>query len=114
MPGHLSSEELSFLIKIAEHSRLSAQSAFAIFEILSTLFVSRPGIALMLVDPIVHIVDKFQSNQRIMQFLDTILIAKALSMILTLRKDEQLKTQKSPYLNKPLQIQDVGGSTKAS
>jgi hypothetical protein len=49
-----------------------------------------------------------------MQFLDTILIAKALSMILTLRKDEQLKTQKSPYLNKPLQIQDVGGSTKAS
>ena len=88
MPGHLSLEELHFLIKIAEHSRLTAQSAFAIFEIITTLYVSRPGIALMLIDSIIHIVEKFQNTPKILQFLDTILIAKALSMILTLKKDE--------------------------
>jgi hypothetical protein len=50
--------------------------------------VSRPSIALSLLPTIIEVIKRFAANQKIMSFVDTILIARALSTILTLKKEE--------------------------
>lgn len=58
-PGELSSEEINFLIKISQHSRLNEKSGFLIFEVLTTVFVGRPSIALTILDTIILLIKRF-------------------------------------------------------
>jgi len=87
-PGNLSTEELNFLIEASKHQKLTANSAFLVLEILATIYISKPAVALTLLPTIIAIISKFQRSPKIINFVESILITKALSMILQLKKDE--------------------------
>jgi len=84
----LSTEELNFLIEASKNQKITANSAFLVLEVLATIYISKPAVALTLLPTIISIISKFQRSPKIINFVESILITKALSMILQLKKDE--------------------------
>lgn len=92
-PGHLTSEELNFLVAISGHSHVKGSSGLSILELLSTVYIGRPSIAMTIQPTIIELIKRFSEHSKLLQFVENILTTKALSLIITLKKDEQTLSQ---------------------
>lgn len=78
-----------------------------LLELLSTIYMGKPLVATTVLRSIVDIVQRFfDKSKQIRGFIETIVIAKALSTIMTYKKDEQVTT---PPQYRPLAITSQAG-----
>jgi hypothetical protein len=72
-------------------------------ELLSTIYMGKPLLATTVLRSITDIVNRFfEKSKQVRSFIETIVIAKALSTILTFKKEEQVTNPLPQY--RPLAI----------
>ena len=90
-PGYLTSEEISFLLRMAQHRNLQPQQAVKILVVLASVYVSKQTMAKAILPTILNLIEKNWTNDRVQDFLERILIHKALSTILDLKREETVQ-----------------------
>jgi len=68
---------------------MTAQSAIVLLELLSTVYIGKPLVATTVLRSIADIVQRFfEKSKQVRSFVEAIIIAKALSTIITYKKEE--------------------------
>ena len=106
-PGFLTSEEVSFLLRMTQHKNLQSSQAVKILVVLATVYITKPTVAKAILPTISSLIEKHWGNQKLRDFVERVLIPKALSTILDVKREESV--QKTPYQTKSqLAIQQDG------
>lgn len=88
-PGSITTEQLYFLVRVSQHPRITTQSALLLLELLSTIYMGKPLLATTVLRAITELVHRFyDKSKQVRNFTDSIMIAKALSSVLTYKKED--------------------------
>ena len=75
--------------------------------VLATVYITKPTVAKAILPTIMSLIEKHWDNQKLRDFVERVLIPKALSTILDVKREESV--QKTPYQTKSqLAIQHDG------
>jgi hypothetical protein len=57
-------------------------------ELLSTIYIGKPLLAQIVLEPLLTLISRNQTNHKFVQFIENILLMKALSSVITLKQQK--------------------------